>query len=74
MAAAAHEHEPAPAKVEFIAPDHSHWTVHETRDPTGPTGAALLFVSDRGFRRVRTFPRDWRALDPDALWALSWER
>ena len=59
--------------VRFRAPNGSHWKVFEMRDPVRDS-ASLIFSSDEGFRRVRTFPADWTALDPAALWALSWSR
>ncbi len=73
MAAAAHEPEPNPRRVHFVAPDKSYWSVHETRDPRSPSGTALLFVSEAGFRRVRRYPAEWRTLSDGELWALSWE-
>jgi hypothetical protein len=60
--------------VHFQAPDYSHWTVHEVHDPLTSSARSLIFVSTGGFRRVRRYPDDWRSLDADALWALSWER
>jgi hypothetical protein len=74
MAAAAHEPEPRPPTVCFAAPNRSHWTVHETRDPGSASGTALLFASEDGFRRVRRSPADWRALAAEALRTSSWER
>ena len=58
--------------VQFVAPDYSRWSVHEVHDPSTPTGRALLFVSTTGFRRVRSYPADWRTLTAAALWELSW--
>jgi len=63
-------HEP----VYFQAPDYTHWTVHEVHDPVTPGGRSLLFVSSVGFRRVRSFPADWRTLSAADLWKLSWQR
>lgn len=59
--------------VHFTAPDGSFWSVHEIGDGPGG-GRALVFVSDGGFRRVRTFPAHWRDLPADDLWSLSWAR
>jgi hypothetical protein len=64
----------SPEPVYFQAPDYTHWTVHEVRDPTASTGQALIFVSSAGFRRVRTYPPHWRSLSPSELWELSWQR
>jgi len=63
-------HEP----VYFQAPDYTHWTVHEVHDPVNPGGHSLLFVSSAGFRRVRSYPPQWRMLSPADLWKLSWQR
>ena len=60
--------------VHFQAPDFTHWTVHEVHDPATPREHSLIFVSPTGFRRVREYPADWRTLDADALWTLSWHR
>lgn len=60
--------------LQFICPSGAYWSVHEITDPLSPTGRSLIFVSDYGFRRVRTYPPDWRELGWDALWALSWGR
>ena len=65
---------PSHDPVYFQAPDYTHWTVHEVHDPVTPGGRALLFVSSAGFRRVRSFPADWRRLSPPELWKLSWQR
>lgn len=58
--------------VHFTAPDGSFWSVHEISGDGDERGRSLIFVSDNGFRRVRTYPPGWRALAPEALWALSW--
>lgn len=63
--------EPAPA-IRFRAPNGSDWKVFEVDGAR--TGASLIFSSDEGFRRVRHYPADWRELDAESLWALSWER
>jgi hypothetical protein len=63
-----------PVHFQAPAPDHSHWTVHEVRDPAAPRERALIFVSASGFRRVRVYPPHWRTLGPAELWALSWQR
>jgi hypothetical protein len=34
----------------------------------------LIFESDSAYRRVRTFPADWRALSSEELSRLSWMR
>jgi hypothetical protein len=62
------------APVHFTAPDGSFWAVHEIRDDELGLGYSLIFVSDEGFRRVRSYPPSWRELDSAALWALSWTR
>jgi hypothetical protein len=46
------------------------WRVHElVRDKWQ---RVLLFESDTSFRCVRVYPRNWRALEPEALEYLSW--
>ena len=65
---------PSRDPVYFQAPDYTHWTVHEVHDPLTATARALIFVSTAGFRRVRSYPSEWRALGAAELWALSWER
>lgn len=62
------------APVHFTAPDGTYWSVHEITDDRHGDGRSLIFVSDSGFRRVRAYPSDWRELEPDALWELSWAR
>jgi hypothetical protein len=54
-----------------------HWTVVEVdaRGVPGARGAScLVFTRLDCIRRVWTYPADWRALDVDALIALSWGR
>ena len=73
MAVAVHE-EQEPQKVRFQDDDHVWWTAYEIRDPNSPSGTSLIFVSGEGFRRVRSYPDDWRGLTPPELAALSWKR
>jgi hypothetical protein len=35
---------------------------------------SLIFESESAYRRVRTFPADWRALSSEELCRLSWMR
>ena len=65
---------PSHDPVYFQAPDYTHWTVHEVHDPVNPGGHSLLFVSSAGFRRVRSYPENWRTLPAAELWKLSWQR
>jgi len=72
-----YDHEMTRAEqVRFVAPDGSHWTVHEiASSPDRPWAArSLIFVGDQGFRRVFNYPQNWRELNPDQLYALSWMR
>ena len=50
------------------------WFVYEL--PTSPVDrgrtSSLIFESDDAMRRVRDFPANWRTLNDDALFALSW--
>ena len=54
--------------------DGTLWLVYEL--PPSPydrrLAASLIFESDTVFRRVRTFPANWRDLSDDELFALSW--
>lgn len=61
--------------VRFIAPDGTYWTAHEIADKRAESAThALIFVSDEGFRRVRSYPENWRTLTHAELWELSWRR
>jgi hypothetical protein len=55
--------------------DHEEWRVYElgpaSYDRRG--GNTLIFESDGVMRRVRSFPKGWRALSIEALLALSWQ-
>lgn len=61
-----------PAERDILAPDMSRWSVHEISD--GTDGGALIFASEAGWRRVRSYPPQWRELSDAELWALSWRR
>lgn len=51
------------------------WLVYARKDPYDRRSRPdLIFESDLVIRRVREYPEDWRQLDDDALWALSWAR
>lgn len=63
-----------PSPLHFVAPDATYWAVHEIRDGGQETVRSLIFVSEAGFRRVRSYPANWRDLSADELWALSWHR
>jgi hypothetical protein len=61
-------------QIRFVAPDGSHWTVHEISGSVERPWAArsLIFVGDQGFRRVYSYPENWRELSAEQLFALSW--
>lgn len=60
-------------QLRFVADDGTHWTVYEIANAhTGWTSRSLIFVSDRGFRRVYNYPPHWRELSLEELEALSW--
>jgi hypothetical protein len=60
-------------QIEFVAADGTHWRVYEISNrPSLGAGTSLIFVSDRGFRRVQDFPANWRTLSPEELTDLSW--
>lgn len=63
-----------PSPLHFVAPDSTYWAVHEIRDDDHGSVRSLIFVSEAGFRRVRSYPANWRDLSPAELWALSWHR
>jgi hypothetical protein len=46
------------------------WRVREVRFADAPP--SLIFESDVGFRRVRAYPSNWRALAETELYELSW--
>lgn len=46
------------------------WRVREVR--FADTSPSLIFESELGFRRVRRYPDEWRSLEEDQLFALSW--
>ena len=64
------------ARHTFTASDGVAWTVSEYVESSDSTTEVryLIFECDMVIRRVRTFPRDWRELGFDALFALSWAR
>ena len=45
------------------------WQVREVQTPNRP--AALYFETDVAFRRVTSYPKDWRDLPTDELEILS---
>ena len=64
----------AVAPIGFTANDGVRWMVRELfADQAAHGPACLVFESDAMFRRVRTFPPDWRRLDAISLLALSWK-
>jgi hypothetical protein len=66
-------HELARTGGRTIVVDGVEWRVYELPpgmyDRRGP--ATLVFESHDIFRRIRTYPADWRSLDDDALYAVS---
>jgi hypothetical protein len=74
-------HEPlAPvlgAAIEFADAAGEPWRVTE-RDCRGAPGArrarCLVFMSESVFRRVWSYPAEWRTLAAAALEELSWRR
>ena len=71
-----------PFFVTEIPPDARHlnvqgsiWWVYEDPRTEAPFyGPTLLFKGDHIARRVREFPKHWRELSDEALYALSWSR
>jgi len=51
------------------------WWVYEDQRTEAPFhGPALLFKGDHIARRIRYYPKDWRQLSDEELYALSWSR
>lgn len=66
---------PVGPAVVFVDHEGTCWsaTEHDMREVTGAPGPrCLVFTSRYAFRRVWSFPTDWRALAPVALTELSW--
>jgi hypothetical protein len=54
--------------------DHELWRVYELGPAAYDRRGAntLVFESDGVIRRVRNYPKDWRELSVEELFALSW--
>lgn len=51
------------------------WCVYEDEDPYDRRrGPSLVFEGGDVVRRVKRFPENWRELEDEALFALSWRR
>jgi hypothetical protein len=48
------------------------WTVWE--DLRNVPGPSLVFENTKAARRVRDYPRNWRELTDEELYAVSWSR
>jgi hypothetical protein len=68
------ERRPAPPESgarHFVVGD-VQWSVYEETRPEPPhCGPVLIFESAQTARRVREYPRRWRALSDNELYALS---
>ena len=57
-----------------LSAEGEYWLVYEL--PASPldrrTSPSLVFESDATVRRVRNYPRSWRELSDEELFALSW--
>jgi hypothetical protein len=66
-------HELARTNGRTVLVDGVEWRVYEMPpgmyDRRGP--ATLIFESHDVFRRIRTYPADWRTLSDEALYAIS---
>jgi hypothetical protein len=77
--AAAHEPEfglPPQLSIAFVDPQGSRWQVSERasgRDVGARRDVCLIFDSGDVVRRVWAFPADWRHLDDEGLFRLSWQ-
>jgi hypothetical protein len=47
------------------------WRVREVR--FADAKPSLIFECEAGFRRVRTYPENWRSLSDEELQRLSWK-
>lgn len=62
-------------QIRFVAADGTHWTVYEIANThVASASRSLIFVSERGFRRVYNYPTHWRSLSAEELDALSWAK
>ena len=62
-------------QVRFVASDGTYWTVYEIANThVAWASRSLIFVSDRGFRRVYNYPDHWRSLTAEELDSLSWAK
>jgi hypothetical protein len=63
--------------LHFLDANGTAWHITE-RDCHGVPGAhgpfCLIFMSEAVFRRIWSYPADWRALSGDELAVLSWHR
>ena len=57
-----------------ITIDHEEWRIYELGPAAYDRRGAntLVFESDGVIRRVRSYPKEWRKLSPQELFALSW--
>jgi len=57
-----------------IIVDRVRWLVYELSAPAldRRSTPSLVFESEGTVRRIRNYPADWRTLDDESLFALSW--
>jgi hypothetical protein len=57
-----------------IVVDRVRWLVYERPPPPldRRSSPSLVFESEGTVRRVRSYPADWRTLNDETLFALSW--
>jgi hypothetical protein len=64
-----------PRDARHLTVQGSVWWVYEDVRTEAPFhGPALLFKGEHIARRVRRYPKNWRELSDEALYALSWSR
>lgn len=61
-----------PGSRSFIDRQGVSWRVFHRH--TENEADSLIFESESAYRRVRTFPADWRELSSEELCRLSWMR
>ena len=63
------------ADARWVLVADQQWCVYEDEDPYDRRrGPSLIFEGSDVVRRVKRFPENWRELDDETLFALSWQR
>ena len=63
------------ADARWVLGDGQQWCVYQDEDPYDRRrGPSLIFEGSDVVRRVKRYPDNWRELDDETLFALSWQR